>query len=231
MGKVSQYRRFRGFRSRVRDLYYIILDYMPNGNPFDRHLHHRSMPISQAVGTKYFTLVEILPPLNTQVKLMERMYIEPVYEKASGAQEAQQAYKLGEQLLWQDLTPIARDNLNKALREIIIEKEKVFVEFFNQASPINIRLHMLELLPGIGKKSLEAILSERRKRKFQSFKDVEERVRIQDPVKILVERIIAEMMGGEKYYLFVEPPPGDSGARFFKMLDYLYAYVNYRELW
>lgn len=210
--------------ARIRDVYAIILDFMPGGNPFDKHHQHRTLPIAQALGTKYLSLVELLPPPGQQVAIGERVYVEPGFRGYQGM-------RLGERLLWQDLTGIARDNLYKALKIILEEKERVYVEFFNTATSINIRLHMFELLPGVGKKSLEAILSERKKKPFESFKDLSQRARIPDPVKTLSERIVREMMGGEKYYLFVDPPRGASDAVYFKMLDYLYARTNYREPW
>ncbi|MEL9929516.1 MAG: DUF655 domain-containing protein [Sulfolobales archaeon] len=224
------FRSRRGFergRARVfvRDAYAIILDFMIHGNPFDRHPHHRHAALIQAVGTKYFTLIEIVPAHGITAKIGERIYIEQSYSSEV------QPYKVEDKILWQDLTSISKDNLPTVLRELIKSKERVFVEFFNNASPINIRLHMLNLIPGIGKKTLETLLSERKKSRFQSFEDLSLRAKIPDPVGALVERIITEMMGGEKYYLFVEPPPETRDVKFFKMLDYLYALTNYRDPW
>lgn len=209
---------------RIRDVYVIILDYMPNGNPLDRHQQHRNSPIAQAIGTKYLYLLELIPIAGHHLNIGERIYVEP-------GPRGYQGPRFGDRLLWQDLTGIARDNLYKALRDIVVEKERIYTEFFNVASSINIRLHMFELLPGIGKKSLEILLSERKKKPFESFKDIAQRAKIQDPVKIIVDRIVLELMGGEKYYLFVEPPRGATDAVFFKILDYLYARTNYREPW
>ena len=60
--------------------------------------------------------------------------------------------------------------------------EKRFVDIFNNAGPLNIRQHALELLPGIGKKHLEAILKARNEKKFESFADIPSRVQLlQDP--------------------------------------------------
>ncbi|MEZ0290727.1 MAG: DUF655 domain-containing protein [Sulfolobales archaeon] len=209
----------------IRDAYAIVLDYLLHGNPFDRHPHHKRSPLIQAVGTKYFTLVEIIPARGISVKIGERIYIEQSYSSEV------QPYRVDDRILWQDLTSVSKDTLPSVLRDIITSKEKIFIEFFNQASSINIRLHMLSLIPGVGKKTLELILAERKKSKFQSFEDLIARTKIQDPVGSLVERIIAEMMGGERYYLFVEPPPESKDVKFFKMLDYLYALTNYRDPW
>ncbi|MCD6114158.1 MAG: DUF655 domain-containing protein, partial [Thermoprotei archaeon] len=40
---------------------------------------------------------------------------------------------------------------------------------------------------------------------FESYKDLTERAKISNPVKLLTERILMELRGEEKYYLFVKP--------------------------
>ena len=104
------------------------------------------------------------------------------------------------------LTSIAKSELENALDKLIEEREKDFVDFFNRAGPITTRLHSLELLPGIGKKHMWDIIEQRR-RPFTSYADIKERVPLlPDPKKSIKERILKELQGGEKYYLFVLPP-------------------------
>ena len=71
--------------------------------------------------------------------------------------------------------------------------------------PISTRYHTLELLPGLGKKTLVAVLQEREKKPFGSFKDLEERVSaLHQPEKLIVKRIEQEMADpAQKYKLFV----------------------------
>ena len=110
-------------------------------------------------------------------------------------------------LKFDDLTSVAKDNLKEAISRIIREREKEFVEFFNIAGPISLRLHTLELLKGIGKKTLRSLLDARKIRGgFTSLSEIEELIRV-DPIDILAEKIVAEIQGGERYYLFVRPPP------------------------
>jgi putative nucleotide binding protein len=183
--------RARGGRHYEDALY--VLDYLEIGNPHDIHPRHRNNPFIQGVGTKYFTLLEATPLPAVRVDILSRV-------------------ELGEYsslrdiipVTYNELTAVARSNLPEAIKRILQEKEQIFVEFFNIAEPINIRLHSLRLLPEVGSKALETILEERRKAKFASFNDVKERTKI-DPVKVLVNRIITELMGGEKYYLFIRP--------------------------
>mgnify|MGYP000097136973 CR=1 FL=1 len=217
------YRRYgRGVKKQtqhVRDEFVAVLDFIPNGNPVDRHWRHRTSPLIQSIGTKYFTLVEIVP---TTIKMYgpgERYLIYELNPRGDAVK-----------IVYDDLTSIARSNLTQVLRQIILEKEKVFVQLFNIAEPINIRMHTLELLPGIGKKSLALILDERKKKPFDSFKDIQERLRINDPAKMIVDRIIAELQGNEKYYLFVDPPEHSPGIKL-GYLERIYLLVGYREPW
>jgi len=64
---------------------------------------------------------------------------------------------------------------------------------------------MLELLPGLGKKTMWAILEERKKGPFKSFEDLGKRIpTIHHPEKLLAKRIEMEIANpGEKYHLFV----------------------------
>jgi putative nucleotide binding protein len=170
-----------------------VLDYLETGNPHDVHSRHRSSPLIQGVGTRYFTLLEATPLPVIRVEVLSKLEL----GEYSGIRDIIS-------ISYGELTALARSNLPEAVRRIILESEPVFVEFFNTAEPINIRLHSLRLLPEIGTKTLETILDERRKARFTSFSDIKERARV-DPVKILVDRVISELMGGEKYYLFIRP--------------------------
>ena len=67
-------------------------------------------------------------------------------------------------------------------------------------------MHSLELLPGVGKKHLSAILKAREEKPFESFKDISERVSLlQDPIKLLTERVILELKGESRFYMLTRP--------------------------
>lgn len=151
----------------------------------------------QAVGEQYFTLLELTVKPGVQVELLERVYIGP------GARD--KIDRIVRRLRYDELTETAKANLEKILPELVKKQEKRFVEFFNKAGPITLKLHSLELLKGIGKKTLWLILEERKKRPFESFEDIKRRVGI-DPEKLIVDRILRELKGSEKYYLFVGGP-------------------------
>lgn len=172
-----------------------VLDYMRQGNPLDKHAQHKNRPVLQLIGEDYFMLIEASPLLgNIDFQLEQKLIL------------TEAPVKVDFHITYDDLTSIAKDELPRVLRKIVTEeKSSIFVEFFNKAEPLTLKLHALELLPNIGKKTLRIILEERKKQPFVDFKDIEARVGIKDVPGIIVERIIKELQGGEKYYLFVYP--------------------------
>ena len=84
------------------------------------------------------------------------------------------------------------------------EREQDFVTFFNKAISITPKLHMLHLLPGIGKKLMWEILEERNKKPFASFADISARIKsIPHPEKMIQARILEELQDKDvKYHVF-----------------------------
>lgn len=173
--------------------YAIVLDFLPTG----RSSSVRSEPIVQLLGEQKFTLLEAVSKSN-DVKSAERVYI--------GKGERDKISLIKGRLAYNDLTEGAKNELPNAVKRIIQGNEQRFVDVFNTASPLNIRMHSLELLPGVGKKHLSAILDAREDKKFESFKDISERVPLlQDPVKLLTDRIIVELKGESRFHLLTKP--------------------------
>ncbi len=174
--------------------YAIVLDYLPTGKSFSV----RSEPIVQLIGETRFTLLEAVPKV-TGIKVKERIYI--------GKGDRDKVSLIKSRLTYANLTEGARSELPAAIASIIRSNEKKFVDFFNNASPLNIRMHSLELLPGVGKKHLVAILDARDDKPFESFEDMASRVSLlQDPVKLLTDRIILELKGDSRFYILTRPP-------------------------
>ena len=66
------------------------------------------------------------------------------------------------------------------------------------------RMHQLELLPGLGKKHMWEVLEARKEKPFESFEDIKNRVKLlPDPKSIIIKRILSEIEGKEKYQIFV----------------------------
>ena len=174
--------------------YAYVLDYLPA----ERKITHgriKYSPIVQAIGASYFTLLELIVKPNVSIALEERVYIGKGYRDKIAHVKGKLSYS--------ELTSTAKSELPHVLEIIVKNKEKYFVNFFNKAGPITPRLHALELLPGVGKKTMWEIIEERKKKPFESFEDISNRVSIPNVVKLLAKRIENELIGNEKYYLFV----------------------------
>jgi putative nucleotide binding protein len=163
----------------------IVLDYLPYGKT-----KNKPIPIVQAIGDTYFSLIEFIKPQELNVIILESV---PLIKR----------YRL---IKYEQLTPTAKDNLPVALEKLVSERENEFIEFINKSIPITPRLHMLELLPHIGKRITWKIIEEKEKEPFKSFKDIDERIKAKvDIKKSIVERIIEELQNKDKYKLFVGP--------------------------
>ncbi|VVB77183.1 Uncharacterised protein [uncultured archaeon] len=173
--------------------YAIVLDYLPTGKSYSPNPE----PLVQLLGDNRFTLLEAVPK-TSDIKLKERVYL--------GKGERDKIALIKSRVMYADLTEVAKGELPTAIYEIIKRNEPRFVALFNSASSLNIRMHSLELLPGVGKKHLKSILAAREEKNFESFEDISKRVPLlQDPVKLLTERVIAELKGDSRFYLLTRP--------------------------
>ncbi len=174
--------------------YSYVLDFLPKG----KSSSGKSDPIAQIMGERWFTLLEATTKPNAILNIGEKVYI--------GSGERDKIMLIKTRIQYSELTQAAKNALNNIILNIIKENEKRFVDIFNNAASINIRQHSLELLPGIGKKHLTTILKERNIKKFESFADLSSRVSLlQDPMKLISERIVTELEGNQRFYLFVKP--------------------------
>ncbi|MBS3060697.1 MAG: DUF655 domain-containing protein [DPANN group archaeon] len=173
----------------------IILDFLPTGYASG----FKKEPVAQAIGEDFLTLLELTPKPNVSFSLREKVYI--------GKDERDKVQFIKGRITFDKLTATARNELEAYVKDRVQEQEAKYVEFFNKAGPITVRQHSLELLPNIGKKHMWDIINARDKKPFESFKDIEQRVALMpDPRKVVIERMMDEFKGGEKYYLFIRPP-------------------------
>lgn len=195
MSRDYQYKRRKA--DELMEEYAIVLDFFPHGNPVDKHEEHRRKPVAQVLGDKYFMLLEVLPKPGVVLRVGEKVYI--------GGGLRDKIARIYGRVGYEELSSSAKFELPNIVESIVRDREEVFVEFFNISSPVTLKMHSLELLPRIGKKHMRVILEERRKKPFTSFKELVERCKVGDPVKIITERVVSELSGQEKYYLFVKP--------------------------
>jgi putative nucleotide binding protein len=103
------------------------------------------------------------------------------------------------------LTSTAKSELLPVIEGLVEKKKKAFLNIFNLSQPLTPRMHSLELLPGIGKKYMLAILRQREIKLFSSFDDLKQRTDVPDPVKLITKRILEELIEDPKYRLFTRP--------------------------
>lgn len=172
----------------------LVLDYLAKGKSDS----YKSEPVAQVIGTTYFTLLEVVP--KKELKAMEKIYV--------GKEERQEVDRIKRRISFKELTSTSVSELEKAVEKIVEENKQRFLDFFNNSGSITIKRHQLELLPGLGKKHLFDILEKRKEKQFDSFEDIEKRVRLMpNPVHLVTKRIVYELEGdGVKHYLFTRPP-------------------------
>ncbi|MGC8699461.1 MAG: DUF655 domain-containing protein [Candidatus Micrarchaeia archaeon] len=174
--------------------YAVVIDFLPTGKSFSANPE----PIAELLGESRFTLLEAVPKPGVVLHIGERVYI--------GKGERDKIALIKSRLSYSELTEGAKNELPNAIASIVKANEKRFVEIFNTAGPLNIREHKLELFPGIGKRHLNAILAAREEKKFESFEDLTSRVKLlQDPVKLIVDRVLIELKGESRFFLLTRP--------------------------
>ena len=176
-----------------KDDHAIVLDYLPHGYP----LEGKMRPIAQAIGEKYFALLELAPVRGASIEVKEKVYI--------GPEKRDKIYYIIGRLQTIKITETAKIQLQEFIEQAVGEREKEFVDFFNNAQAINTRLHQLELLPGFGKKHTQEIIQERQNKIFESFEDIKARVKsIPDPKKAIEKRLWEEVIENPRQRLFVK---------------------------
>ena len=180
----------------AKEEFVITLDFLPHGYPFDSRPMHQKTAIAQAIGKERFTLLELVPKKGEFLQPHEEVYI--------GEGKRDKIHHIVGKIPLSKLTQTAKSELDFIIDKMVDKNEKKFVDFFNNAGPINTRMHQMELLPGIGKKHTRMIIDERMERPFESFEDIKSRVKlVPDPKKTVIRRIYAELNNEDKHKLFV----------------------------
>ncbi|HLD04806.1 MAG TPA: DUF655 domain-containing protein [Candidatus Nanoarchaeia archaeon] len=175
----------------------IVLDFLPNGYSFDRRPIHLKTAIAQALGKENFTILELVPKKGIFLQPYEEVYI--------GDGKRDKVHHVNGKIPYDKLTETAKAELEHAVAQLIKKQEARFVAFINRAQPLSTRMHILELLPGVGKKHMWEIMEQRKEGEFASFADIKGRVKLMpDPEKTIVKRILKELTGTEKHLLFVD---------------------------
>ena len=180
----------------ARDDYAIVLDFLPRGRASGK-----PEPLAQVLGDKYFGLLEVVVRPGMAVKTGDKIYI--------GDNDRKEVDHIKPRIGANELTTLAKSEINFAVDKIVKEDEPRFVDFFNKATSLSTRVHQLELLPGIGKKHMWDIIGERKKGPFKDFEDLKNRVKLlPDPRGMIIKRIVEEIENeNERYRAFAAGPP------------------------
>ncbi|MCP8308339.1 MAG: DUF655 domain-containing protein [archaeon] len=174
--------------------YAYVLDFIPHGKSLT--VKEREGPLVQAIGGEWLTLLEVLA--------MNRVSFE-VEEKICIAREGRtKVISVLGRLEYKNLTNDAKNELPTVCEKIVKENEKKYVAYFNELQPVTPRLHALELIPGIGKTLMRQILDEREKKPFESFDDIQKRIGLRDPAKLIAKRLVEELSEEPRITIFVK---------------------------
>ena len=177
--------------------YAFILDYLPHGHHEERRFKRE--PIAFGLGENEFKLLELTPKPNVTLQIGDRVYI------GKDLELRREILHVKRRINHKDLTSTAQCEMPYIISDIIKRNKERFVKFYNEAHPISTRFHMLELLPGLGKKTMLTIVNVRKKSPFVSFEDLKERMpSLRHPEELIRRRIELELTDpSQKYRLFV----------------------------
>ncbi len=172
----------------------VVLDVLPHGRSGDDRPQYQKEPLAYALDTERFELYELVLEDDSGISIAD--YID-IYDADRIQRVSEVAYG--------DLPGGASSELEYVIEDLVTEQEQRFVDIYNDAQPITLRLHQLNLLPGIGKKLRNDILDERKRKPFESFDELESRISgLHNPREVLVERIMEEIREDDlKYRMFV----------------------------
>ncbi len=174
----------------------LVLDFLSRGKSSD----YKTEPLAQLIGMESFTLLEVVPRSGVELKALDEVYI--------GKDERPQVDHIKRRVTHKELTNTSLNELEAAIQKIVLGNESRYVGFYNTSSSLSLKMHQIELLPGLGKKHMMQILGERQKAPFASFEDMRKRLYpFPDPLVAIVKRIVEELEEKDsKFYLFTRPP-------------------------
>ncbi len=171
-----------------------VLDFLPGGK--SAVIKGREGSIVQAIGEERLTLLELLA--------VDDQDFEPGEKLRIGREGRDKIASVLGKLSYEELTQDAKLQLLPVCETIVKNNESRYVAYFNELQPLTPRLHGLELIPGIGKTFMKSILDLREKQPFVSFEDIQTRVGVRDPAKLVAKRITEEISGDSRINVFVK---------------------------
>ena len=171
-----------------------VLDFLPRGKSVV--IKGREGPMVEAIGGERLTLLELLAIENQDFETGEKVKI--------GKEGREKIVSVLGKLAYDELSPEAKSSLPNVVENLVRENEQKYVAYFNDLQPLTPRLHGLELIPGIGKTFMKEIIETRERQPFTSFDDVQKRVGLREPAKMISKRIVEELAGDSRVSIFVK---------------------------
>jgi len=171
-----------------------VLDFIPRGK--STTVRGREGIIVTAIGEDRLTLLEILGVPNSSFDVGEKIFI--------GKEGRTKVLSVLGKMDYKSISSSAQTELQGVVEKIVTENEQRFVDYLNNAQPLTPRIHALELIPGIGKTYMKAMLEERDKKKFENLEDLQKRIGLKEPQKQISKRIMEEITGETRMNLFVK---------------------------
>ena len=171
-----------------------VLDFLPRGKSVA--IKGREGPMVQGIGEERLTLLELLAMENQDFEVGEKVKI--------GKEGREKIVSVLGKLAYEELSPEAKASLPNVVETLVKENEAKYVAYFNDLQPLTPRLHGLELIPGIGKTFMKEIVDMREKQPFTSFDEVQKRVGLREPAKMIAKRIVEELAGDSRVSIFVK---------------------------
>ena len=141
----------------------VVLDYLPHGRSDDNRPQYQKDAVAYALTEDSFDLLELTLTDEADINIVDRVAVDPVDDEQIDSMR---------EIDYDELTSSAESELEYAIEAIIDADEQRFVDFYNDAQPITLRLHQLNLLPGIGKKLRNKIIDTRKRGPFEGFEEL-----------------------------------------------------------
>lgn len=171
-----------------------VLDFSSHGK--STTVRGREGIVITAIGEDRLTLLEVLGVPNSSFDAAERIYI--------GKEGRDKILSVLGKMDYDKISDSAQSRIPAVVETIVENNEERFVDYLNNAGPLTPRIHALELIPGIGKTYLKAMLDERDRKKFESYEDLQDRIGFKEPIKQISKRIMEEVTGETRMNLFVK---------------------------
>lgn len=171
-----------------------VLDFLRRGKSVV--IKGREGPMVQAIGEERLTLLELLAMESRDFETGEKVKI--------GKEGREKIVSVLGKLTYEELSTEAKVSLPNVVEDLVKGSEEKYVAYFNNLQPLTPRLHGLELIPGIGKTFMKEIVEMRERRPFATFGDVQQRVGLKEPAKMIARRIVEELAGDSRVSIFVK---------------------------